>query len=63
VLLNEGTLLNDHYQEIDDLTQQVLDENNIDGSVEEWISKVNIHDHVKNTSRFNGEGAMVVPGL
>lgn len=63
ILLNEYSQLNDHSKEIDDLTQQVLDENGISGSVDEWISKANIHDHVKNTSRFSSEDASVVPGL
>ena len=41
------------------LTMEVMKENNILGDP----SVFNVHDHIKNTSKYNGENRKIVPGI
>lgn len=48
--------VSDHGLKIDTLTQEVLTEQGISGTVEEWNAKVNIHDHTLDNSKYNSDG-------
>ena len=39
---------NDHALEIDTLTQEILTEKGLAGTLEEWKSKINIHEQIDN---------------
>lgn len=56
-------MTNNHDREIDLLTQEILDERGLEGDLESWKDKVNIHDHILNTSKYSGGDDIAAPNL